>query len=247
MLVLPVLIALAQVAAAPVTDEWKRGKARERHAAGQEALSTERFEQAAAEFKAAIALFAEFAEAHYGLGQASMALKRYDDAVHAFTGARTAIEKLGTLGQKERDDYERQIDYEIREVRDALKELERVSRGAPNRMIELRFEERLRFLEQAKNRSADKVFRVPPELSLSLGSAQFRAGHLEDAEREWRAAADADQKLGSAQNNLAVLYMMTGRFTEAEERLKLAEKAGFAVNPQFKTDLRKRKEEAERR
>ena len=43
-----------------------------------------------------------------------------------------------------------------------------------------------------------------------------------------------------AHNNLAVIYMQTDRLTEAEQEMKLAEKNGFRVNPQFKTDLKDR-------
>ena len=35
--------------------------------------------------------------------------------------------------------------------------------------------------------------------------------------------------------------MQTGRLAEAEQELALAEKNGFRVNPQFKTDLKDRK------
>ena len=51
---------------------------------------------------------------------------------------------------------------------------------------------------------------------------------------------DANPKLGEAHNNLAVIYMQTGRFDEALQELTLAEKAGFRVNPQFKADLKER-------
>ena len=54
-------------------------------------------------------------------------------------------------------------------------------------------------------------------------------------------AIEVNPKLGEAHNNLAVIYMQTGRLVEAEQSLKLAEKAGFRVNPQFKEDLKKKK------
>ena len=73
---------------------------------------------------------------------------------------------------------------------------------------------------------------------LALGSAYFRQEKLADAEIEWKAAVEANRKLGQAYNNLAVVYMMTGRKTEAEEAVRAAEHAGFSVNPGLKNDIR---------
>ena len=63
----------------------------------------------------------------------------------------------------------------------------------------------------------------------------------EQAEFEWKAALEVNPKLGEAHNNLAVVYLQTGRFAEAEAAIKAAEKAGFRVNPQLKEDVRKAK------
>jgi hypothetical protein len=46
--------------------------------------------------------------------------------------------------------------------------------------------------------------------------------------------------MGEAHNNVAVVYMLTGRLDEAKAEVKLAEKAGFKVNPKFKEDLEQR-------
>jgi Flp pilus assembly protein TadD len=75
---------------------------------------------------------------------------------------------------------------------------------------------------------------------LSLGSAHFRNGEPDAAEAEWKAAIEVNPKLGEAHNNLAVIYMTTGRLKEAEAEVKAAEKTGFRVNPQFKDDLKQR-------
>ena len=48
--------------------------------------------------------------------------------------------------------------------------------------------------------------------------------------------------LGEAHNNLAVVYMLTGRIREAEAAVEKAEAAGFRVNPQLKKDIKARKE-----
>ena len=72
-----------------------------------------------------------------------------------------------------------------------------------------------------------------------MGSAHFRSGDRDSAVAEWRAAVEANPTLGEAHNNLAVIHMLSGRKTEAETAVKLAEKSGFKVNPQLKADIRK--------
>ena len=81
---------------------------------------------------------------------------------------------------------------------------------------------------------------VPPWVSLSLGSAYFRSGKLADAEREYKAAIDADAKFGEAHSNLAVVYFETGRNTEALASLQAAKKAGFKVNPELEKAIREK-------
>ena len=83
--------------------------------------------------------------------------------------------------------------------------------------------------------------RVPTFVSLALGSAYFREARFIEAEREYRATVLADPKAGEAWNNLAALYLMTGRGEEAERAVASAEKVGYAVNPALKADIRKRK------
>ena len=64
-----------------------------------------------------------------------------------------------------------------------------------------------------------------------------------DAEREYKAAITADPKSGEALNNLAVVYMQTGRYKEADDALKSAEKAGFKVHPQLKLEIKAKLED----
>jgi Tfp pilus assembly protein PilF len=78
---------------------------------------------------------------------------------------------------------------------------------------------------------------VPAFVSVGLGSAYFRQNRLADAEREYKAALDDDANAGEAHNNLAVVYMLTGRLDEAAREVALAEKTGFRVNPDLKKDL----------
>ena len=74
---------------------------------------------------------------------------------------------------------------------------------------------------------------------LALGSAYFRTGRLAEAEREYRAAIEAEPKLGEPHNNLAVVLLITGRVPEAKEQLTLAEQNGYKPSAQLKADIEK--------
>jgi tetratricopeptide (TPR) repeat protein len=94
-----VVLSVASAASAQVVDELSRRQAMERYRAGQELMTAERYEQAAAEFTTAIQLDPLLTLAHYGLGQAYMALKRYASAIQAFTACRDVYVKLAAMRQ----------------------------------------------------------------------------------------------------------------------------------------------------
>jgi len=102
----------------------------------------------------------------------------------------------------------------------------------------MQLELRIADLERTRQRGPSAV-EPPAELSLALGSAYFRSGDLIAAEREWKQALAVNGRLGEAHNNLAALYAMTGRKAEAQQSVKNAERAGFRVNPNLKTDIQR--------
>jgi len=232
----------ATAAAQRLADEKSRRDAVVHYRAGQELLAAERFEQAAGQFQKAIDKDPLFALAHYGLGQAYMGLRRYTSAVVAYRGCRDAYQKLAALALSDRIAVERQRDDEIRELRESIRLFEsgKVKSASTVTANVTKLEARLRELEHMRQRDIDPA-KPPAEVSLALGSAYFRNGQLEDAEREWKVAIGTNSSLGEAHNNLAVVYMMSGRFDEAEESIQAAERAGFRVNPQFKQDLKSRR------
>lgn len=223
---------------APAT-EISRRQALERYRAGQELLTSERYEQAAAEFTAAIGLDPMLALAHYGLGQSYMGLKRYASAVQAFSGCREAYVRLATLRQTDMVRADRLLDEEARELRDSLARVRSGQIKNTGPALEQQLEKRLEELETMRKGRGAGLFQTPAEVSLALGSAYYRNNQPQDAEREWLAAVNVNSKLGEAHNNLAVLYMMTGRKKEAEQAVESAERARFRVHPQLKADIRK--------
>ena len=207
------LAAIAIPAGAQPADEIHHTQALQRYRNGQELLRAE---------------------------QSYMALKRYASAIQAFTGCREAYRKLMDMREENRMATDRRIEDEIRELQNSISLLrggQAKQYGNPETKItelEARIDELRRIQQEPVGQ-----FRPPAEVSLALGSAYFRNGNAQMAETEWKAAIAVKPKLGEAHNNLAVIYMQTGRFKEAEQSIKNAEKAGFRVNPRLKEDLKK--------
>jgi len=225
----------------PLNDAQRRAEAQQHFSAGQDSMHVEAFERAVREFKAAIELDPQLVLAHYNLGQAHMALKQYGSAVQAYLGCRQAVEQMNSLEQGQFVDRQQEIDDQIHELQDLMRRVrfqKGTERGNEHQLMML--EERIRVLERIRGKGNDRHARVPAELYLALGSAYYRQGALADAEREYAEAIKSDAKLGPAHNNLAVIYMLSGRYKEARVALQKAEKSGFPVNPNLKRDLEAR-------
>ena len=97
-------------------------------------------------------------------------------------------------------------------------------------------------LEQARDRNLNLSLdtRVPYFVPLALGAAYFRSGRFADAEREYATALEANPASGETHNNMAVLYLVTGRLQNARAAVVSAEKVGFKVNPDLKDDIEKK-------
>jgi tetratricopeptide (TPR) repeat protein len=222
----------------PPADTPATVQAKERLKEGQRLLSKDSFEEAAKAFQQAIELDPLLMMAHHGLGKARMALKEYPAAIAAFEAARDAFHKSAagsadrrTQAASAREDRIRLLE---RQIRDAPERSGVVGsrEGGQRQMVEAELQELERLREEDK-----RPPQPPPGLLLSLGSAYFRSGRLADAEREYRAAIDAQPTLGEARSNLAVVLLITGRPAEAKEQLKLAEKSGFKPPSGLKGDI----------
>jgi tetratricopeptide (TPR) repeat protein len=223
--------------AAEVSEHAHR-EALEHYRAGQALLYAEDLAKAEQEFRAAIKLDPLLVLAHYSLGQVYMGTKQYPEAVRAFIGCRQAYLDVSTQQASSNVRTDLRHDEEIQELRDSVRTIRSgVLKLAQPEITILRLENRINDLENAKRRAATTAGEVPAEFSLALGSAYFRSGAPQDAQREYEAALKVNPRFGEAHNNLAVLLMLQGRLPEASEHLKSAEKAGFHVNPQFKADL----------
>lgn len=223
------------VDAQKIPDQQAQREALELHRAGLKFLAGEQFDKAVDTFSSAIAKDNLLSGAYYGMGQAYMNLQRFPDAAKAYAGCIEALRALNTLQQTNQFEVDKRREEEIRTLKSILSD----PRGIRS-LTYTQMEQHLRDLENQR-RTIGGPFRPPAEVLLAIGSAHFKNGERDAAEQEWKAAAEANPKLGEAHNNLAVIYMQTDRLDEAEQSLKLAEKAGFRVNPQFKEDLKKKK------
>jgi tetratricopeptide (TPR) repeat protein len=224
--------------------EESRKEAREHYQAGLEKMRAESLEEAAEEFRAAIRLDRLFVLAHYQLGEVRMALKQYPEAVEALERCIAVYKELAQLQEADRALWEKRLDEEIQTLKDSIRVYE--SGGSksiqPQNQV-LRLESQLQELERQRRRGISATD-VPAEFSLALGSAYLRSGNIAEAEKAYAEAIRVNPKMGEAHNNLAFVYFRTGRLDEAESELKAAEKAGFAVNPRFKDDVKKAKQAA---
>ncbi len=213
-------------------------EAREHYQKGQTSMIEEDFGEAAAEFRMATRLAPDYTLAYYSLGQANMALGRYDEAVAAYEGCRDTIEARSKLDVQQRGQARQARADELLDIEAAILRWGGPE-AAPNTQL-MRLQERKRLLEQQQEKDSINVVAIPAELSIALGSAYFRLRRLEDAEREYLAAIAAGDQTGAAHNNIAVVYMMTERYNEAKTSVQWAEEAGFRVDRRFKDDLEKR-------
>ena len=242
---------------ASVADPARQQEALRSFRAGEESLAAGAWDEAAARFADAARLDPQLPLASYGLGQAHMGARRCAQAVQAFTECRDAFRCLASATAAERADTEKRVDGQIRELRDALRNLERerlvtgamkwkeINDQATGSMGDAalsaqKIENALRDLERWKAGLARGE--VPAEVYLALGNAYFQSGSLPDAERELLTALRVDPRSGDVQNNLAVVYMLTGRLDEAEQAMKRAEKAGVPVSPRLREEIRKRRQ-----
>jgi tetratricopeptide (TPR) repeat protein len=208
-----------------------------------EYLESERWEDAAREFQHVISIDRKHKLAYYGLGRADMALKKFTDAAKAYETCRGLYEAQASDNFRNSQEADRMRQNDLEQLQIAISSLTARSgaqgqRGSTQLQIsQLRAQMQRIQLRRDADRSFSLTSEAPAFVSLALGSAYFRSGRLGEAEREYKATIAADSKAGEAYNNLAVVYLETGRIEEAEKAVNTAEKTGFKVNPMLKDDI----------
>ena len=219
---------------APANDLARR-TAYHHYVRGQEFLQSERYDQAVNEFQNAIKNDRLFTDAHFGLGQAYMGLRRYASAIQAYERCLDAARTIFSMREQDRAKTDLLITDQLRALREALAQASRMPVG--QRAAVLGIESRIRELERSKSGLVGR-FEPPAQVLFAAGSAYYRNGDTITARERWELAVKINPKLGEAWNNLAVVYMQSGRRQDAEAAVRNAEKNGFPVNPQLKEDIR---------
>ncbi len=220
-----------------VLAERQRQEALRHYRLGQEFMYVEDFARAEREFESAVQLDRLLALAHFGLGQAYMEQRRYASAITAFADCRDVYEEIARFATTNAAEHRRRLEDEIQELSDTLRSLRsgRIQFAGRQHMI-MQVESRLTTLQNARRRDTLN-FAVPAEVSLALGSANFRHGALADAEDAYKQAIRDNSRFGEAYNNLAVVYLFTQRYELAQEAVEDAERHGYRVNPQLRADI----------
>jgi tetratricopeptide (TPR) repeat protein len=235
-------LAIAIYGYAQTSTQSARARARIPYGIGFEYMRSEQWEKAAEAFQQAVDIDNEFELAYYMLGRADMPLKRYIAASAAFLKCKQLY--LAQAGKQFSNAQEAQ-----RYRNDRLIEIDELIRQTQSGPPTARSSEQLRQLQEQRRQLQDLVSRgnnmtittgVPAWVSLSLGSAYFRSGKLAEAEREYKEAIATDSRSGEAHNNLAVVFLETGRVAEADASIKAAKRAGFNVNPQLEQEIKNR-------
>ena len=239
------VLAVALLGTTPLTAQQinARERAREPYTEGLRHMRSEAFEKAAEAFQSATRIDPSFEMAFYQLGRAQLALKQYTSAVYALSKSRDLYLSQTTSQFANRQEGQRLRREKIAELNELISDLQQVVPQTQKIREYIRqIQERKRQVEDM-DRQVDLTPQklVPAFVSLSLGSAYFRAGNLAEAEKAYLAAVAADPKVGEAHNNLAVVYMETGRYAEAERSVKEAEKTGLTVPPALKQEIARRK------
>jgi tetratricopeptide (TPR) repeat protein len=204
--------------------------------AAEDKMQAQAWDDAVSELHAALALDSTIPIAYFNLGHCEMALKRYAEAEAAYRSSAKAILARVSESEQERAQRYALTEEKIQDLRRKMQMLEGDLRAQA-------IESRIHVLE-ASRPTEGRTATVPPELNVALGGACLRQGKLSEAEQAFKDALKVNSKLGVAHNNLAVLYMLTNRFQEANDEVKQAEKAGFPVSPAFKKDLKAREKAA---
>jgi tetratricopeptide (TPR) repeat protein len=237
---LVVVLGMAATAAAQTAPE--RTKARTQNRLAWELMKSEKFEDAKKAFQAAVEIDPTFEMPYYGLGRAHMALKEYVSAISALSRCRDLYRSQVGRQFTNQQDAQRYRNDRITEIDEMIRQVQ----AGPQTV---QAQDQLRQLQEQKRQLQDIIARgnnitigsgVPAWVSLSLGSAYFRAGKLADAETTYKETLEADPRSGEAHSNLAVVYLETQRFAEALTAINAAKKTGFKVNPELEKAIREK-------
>lgn len=222
-------------------------RANQHYAQGWSQIQAGAWDAAVREFQQAISSDPRFALAYYSLGRAHMGRRDFAQAIAAYTRSRELFANGGSEQFTNVIEQRQRLTDRIFEYQTALNQARARTSTTTNNQSQSVYIRDLQAaiarLEQARDRATSFTMdsSVPYFVPMALGAAYFRSGQFADAEREYKEAIAANAASGETHNNLAVLYLTTGRYDEADNEVRAAEKVGFKVNENLKGDIRKKK------
>jgi Flp pilus assembly protein TadD len=211
---------------------------------GWDAIHTEHWSEAVAEFQKTIEFDPDFNEAYYSLGRAHMGERQFTKAIAAYIKCRELYKAAGGQHFSNELEVKRHLEDRMLEVQMALNQTRTTgAQGTQTQQLRIReLQTKLNELKQAHDRSENVSMEtsVPFYVSMALGAAYFRNNQYPEAEREYKTALEANSGSGETHNNLAVLYLVTDRPELAQNEIKAAEQTGYKVNPGLKDDVSNR-------
>jgi len=222
-------------------------RANQHYAQGWSQIRAGEWDAAVREFQWAISSDPKFALAYYSLGRAHMGRRDFAQAITAYLRSRDLFANAGSEQFTNLIEQRQRLTDRIFEYQTALNQARARTPAASNSQSQSVYIRDLQAaitrLEQARDRATSFTMdsSVPYFVPMALGAAYFRSGQFADAEREYKEAIAANAASGETHNNLAVLYLTTGRYDEAESAVRAAEKVGFKVNENLKSDIKKKK------
>lgn len=237
------------LSAQSAAEKTVRERAKVPYDEGMAHVRSEAFDAALKAFQQAITIDPSFDMAYYMLGRTHLAVRNYVAATVALGRCRDLYQADSTRQFTNKQERQRVLRDRMRDLDQLIEDTQRAAELPANStrrfsmLQDVRlYQERKRQLQDLeRNDTMQSTASVPAFVSLSLGSAYFRSGKLPEAEQAYLATIAADPRVGEAHNNLAVVYMETGRFDQAEKAVKAAEKAGLKVQQALKDEIQKRK------
>jgi tetratricopeptide (TPR) repeat protein len=220
--------------------------ANKHYQSGWEAMHQEDWGAAVKEFQAALDSDDKFTLAYYSLGRAEMGRHNFQKAIAAYSACKQLYVRIGGEHFVNQLDYRKRLEDRILEYQTTLQQAQQASSGkgaSQSQAVYIReLQTQIQTLQQAKERNdhVEMDATVPYFVPMALGAAYFRAGQFADAEREYTEAVKTNPDSGETHSNLAVLYLMTDRLSQAEQEVTKAEETGYKVNPGLKDDIRRR-------
>lgn len=188
------------------------GDAREALDRGMAAYRNDRDEEAVGEFKRAVELDPDFAEAHYRLGNAYLAMGNKDEAEKAFRDAVKAYEKITKRDDKNSDAfYFLGLCYEkLGEYDDAVKALKEAVKTSPtesdDKYYELGFSQMKLAQYDEAVRAFNKALEINPDnypAQDKLAEAKAGAERVSDFRRHQEQMRKQEQKNSNSNNSNA--------------------------------------------